>query len=71
MDSGGRASFATGQGMVEGCTSDFAVMEETDSGNFYLTIRMSLMDYTSGHSFQVQLWLLYPLPLPHHRRVVQ
>lgn len=55
-DSGGRASFATGQGMVEGCTSDFAVMEETDSGNFYLTIRMSLMDYTSGHSFQVQKW---------------
>lgn len=25
-DSGGKASFATGQGMVEGCTSDFAVM---------------------------------------------
>ena len=53
-DSGGKASFATGQGMVEGCTSDFAVMEESDSGNYYLTIRMSLMDFTSGHSFMVQ-----------------
>ena len=55
-DSGGKASFATGQGMVEGCTSDFAVMEESDSGNYYLTIRMSLMDFTSGHSFMVQNW---------------
>ena len=53
-DSGGKASFATGQGMVEGCTSDFAVMEESDSGHYYLTIRMSLMDFTSGHSFMVQ-----------------
>lgn len=38
------------------CNSCSSYMEETDSGNFYLTIRMSLMDYTSGHSFQVQNW---------------
>ena len=28
--------------------------EVSDDGAYYLTIRMSLMDYTSGHSFQVQ-----------------
>ena len=36
-DSGGEASYATGQGMVDGAV-----------------YRMSLMDYTSGHSFWVQ-----------------
>lgn len=29
-------------------------MEVTDSGEYYLTIRLSMMDYTSNHSFWVQ-----------------
>lgn len=53
-DSGGEASYATGQGMVEGAVYANGLMEVTDSGNYYLTIRMSLIDYTSGHSFSVQ-----------------
>lgn len=53
-DSGGEASYATGQGMVEGAVYASGLMEVTDSGNYYLTIRMSLIDYTSGHSFSVQ-----------------
>lgn len=53
-DSGGEASYATGQGMVEGTVYASGLMEVTDSGNYYLTIRMSLIDYTSGHSFSVQ-----------------
>lgn len=53
-DSGGEASYATGQGMVEGAVYASGLMEVTDSGNYYLSIRMSLIDYTSGHSFSVQ-----------------
>ena len=53
-DSGGESSYATGQGMVEGCVYSNGILEVTDSGAYYLTIRLSLMDYTSGHSFQVQ-----------------
>ena len=53
-DSGGEASYATGQGMVEGCVYSGGILEVTDDGAYYLTIRMSLMDYTSGHSFLVQ-----------------
>lgn len=53
-DSGGEASYATGQGMVEGCVYPTGILEVTDSGEYYLTIRMSLMDYTSDHNFQVQ-----------------
>lgn len=53
-DSGGEASYATGQGMVEGAVYTTGILELTDSGEYYLTIRMSLMDYTSGHSFWVQ-----------------
>ncbi len=53
-DAGGEASYATGQGMVEGCVYPTGMLEVTDSGEYYLTIRMSLMDYTSGHSFWVQ-----------------
>lgn len=53
-DSGGEASYATGQGMVEGAVYASGLMEVTDSGNYYLTIRMSLINYTSGHSFSVQ-----------------
>ncbi len=53
-DSGGESSYATGQGMVEGCVYNSGILEVTDEGAYYLTIRMSLMDYTSGHSFLVQ-----------------
>lgn len=30
------------------------MLEITDGGDYYLTIRMSMMDYTTGHSFLVQ-----------------
>ena len=53
-DSGGEASYATGQGMVESAVYGTGILEVTDTGEYYLTIRMSLMDYTSGHSFWVQ-----------------
>lgn len=53
-DSGGEKSYATGQGMVEGTIYGNGILEVTDDGAYYLTIRMSLMDYTSGHGFQVQ-----------------
>lgn len=53
-DSGGEASYVTGQGMVEGALSTTGILELTDSGEYYLTIRMSLMDYTANHSFWVQ-----------------
>ena len=53
-DSGGAGSYATGQGMVEGCLYPTGILEVADDGNYYLTIRLSLMDYTSGHDFQVQ-----------------
>lgn len=53
-DSGGEASYATGQGMVDGAVYTSGILEVTDSGEYYLTIRMSLMDYTSNHSFMVQ-----------------
>ncbi len=53
-DSGGEASYTTGQGMVDGAVYTTGILELTDSGEYYLTIRMSLMDYTSNHSFWVQ-----------------
>lgn len=40
--------------MVEGCVYPTGILEVADDGNYYLTIRLSLMDYTSGHDFQVQ-----------------
>lgn len=55
-DSGGAESYSIGQGMVEGCVYPTGILELTDSGYYYLTIRMSLMDYTSGHTFWVQSW---------------
>lgn len=53
-DSGEAGSYATGQGMVEGCVYPTGILEVADDENYYLTIRLSLMDYTSGHDFQVQ-----------------
>lgn len=53
-DSGGNSSKATGQGMVEGAISSKGLLEVTDSGDYYLTFRISLVDYTSDLSFSVQ-----------------
>lgn len=53
-DAGGEASYATGQGMVESAVGTTGMLEITDGGDYYLTIRMSMMDYTTGHSFLVQ-----------------
>ena len=53
-DSGGESSYATGQGMVESAVYSQGLMEVTDSGNYYLTLRLSLLDYTAGHTFAVQ-----------------
>ena len=53
-DSGGESAYATGQGMVNSCVYSNGILEVSDDGAYYLTIRMSLMDYTSGHSFLVQ-----------------
>ncbi|MBR2188113.1 MAG: hypothetical protein IJ860_01705 [Eubacterium sp.] len=55
-DAGGEAAYATGQGMVEGCVSTEGMLEVTDSGKYYLTMRLSLVDYTTDHTFQVQQW---------------
>lgn len=53
-DSGGNSSKATGQGMVEGSISSKGLLEVTDSGDYYLTFRISLVDYTSDLNFSVQ-----------------
>ena len=53
-DAGGEASYTTGQGMVEGCVYGSGMLEVTDSGNYYLTVRFGLIDYTSNQSFSVQ-----------------
>ncbi|MDD3277992.1 MAG: heme-binding Shp domain-containing protein [Lachnospiraceae bacterium] len=53
-DSGGEASYTTGQGMVEGCVYSGGMLEVAEAGQYYLTIRVGLMDYTTNQSFQVQ-----------------
>lgn len=53
-DAGGKSSMATGQGMVEGVISTTGMLEATDGGKYYLTIKMSLMDFTTNQSFKVQ-----------------
>ena len=53
-DSGGSSSKATGQGMVEGAISSKGLLEVTDAGDYYLTFRISLVDYTSNLGFSVQ-----------------
>ena len=55
-DSGGESSFATGQGMIEGCINSTGMLEKTDDGRFYLSFRLSLADYTSDISFKTQTW---------------
>lgn len=53
-DSGGEAGYATGQGMVQSVVYSSGILEVTDSGEYYLTVRLGMMDYASGHSFWVQ-----------------
>lgn len=53
-DSAGEGNYATGQGMVEGVIYPTGIQEVADTGEYYLTIRLSLMDYTANHSFWVQ-----------------
>lgn len=53
-DSGGSSSKTTGQGMVEGVIASKGLLEVTDSGEYYLTFKMSLIDQTSKYSFWVQ-----------------
>jgi hypothetical protein len=53
-DSGGESSYATGQGMVDSAAYTTGIMEVLASGEYYLTIRLSLIDYTSNQSFWVQ-----------------
>lgn len=53
-DSGGSSSKVTGQGMVEGVIASKGLLEVTDSGEYYLTFKMSLIDQTSKHTFSVQ-----------------
>lgn len=53
-DSGGKASMATGQGMVKGVLGKTGMLETTRDGKMYLTFRMSLMDYTTKQEFKVQ-----------------
>jgi len=55
-DSGGASARATGQAMVDSAVSSSGMMEATDDGRYFLTIRMSLVDLTSGHTFYVQDW---------------
>ena len=55
-DSGGSSAKATGQAMVESCVSTTGLLQVTDDGKYYVTIRMSLIDYTSDQKFQVQDW---------------
>ena len=43
-----------GEGMVEGAISSKGLLEVTDAGDYYLTFRISLVDYTSDLSFSVQ-----------------
>lgn len=53
-DSGGESSAATGQGMAESAVGTQGILEVTDSGKYYLTVRFSLMDYASRHDISVQ-----------------
>lgn len=53
-DAGGSSSSTTGQGMVEGAIGSKGILEVTDSGEYYLTFQLGLMDYSSKQSFGVQ-----------------
>ena len=43
-DAGGEAGYATGQGMVQSVVYSTGILEVTDSGEYYLTVRLGMMD---------------------------
>ena len=51
-DSGGSSSKTTGQGMVEGVIASKGLLEVTDSEEYYLTFKMSLINQTSKHTIK-------------------
>ncbi len=53
-DSGGSASYATGQAMVESAVAKTGQLEVLDSGAIYLTMRMSLIDQVESFEFHAQ-----------------
>ncbi|MCD8354998.1 MAG: hypothetical protein LUE11_00275 [Clostridia bacterium] len=53
-DSGGEAGYDIAQPMVSNVVCTSGILEVTDSGQYYVTVRLSLMDYTSNHQFWVQ-----------------
>lgn len=53
-DSGGESSYELGSSMVSSAVYTNGILEVTSDGQYYVTIRMSLMDYTSNHQFWVQ-----------------
>ena len=59
-DSGGEASYVTGQGMVEGAVGTNGILEQTEDGSYYLTFTMSLIDFSTDHVFEVQESLEQP-----------
>ena len=54
-DSGGEGSFATGQGMVESCAYGYGMLEQTDDGQCYFTVRLTLQDMVNNVSFSSQV----------------
>lgn len=53
-DSGGEKSFDIGQGMVEGTVYNSGLIEEASSGQLFLTVTMSLADFSGNYQFWVQ-----------------
>lgn len=53
-DAGGEQGASIADPMVSGIIMQNGLMEVTDSGEYYLTLRLSLMEYTSNHTFEVQ-----------------
>ncbi len=51
-DAGGENGEVTGQAMVEGTVFDEALLEHTSKGNYYLTFRMGLIDFSSKYIVQ-------------------
>ncbi len=52
-DSGGESSAVLGQSMTESATHTQALVEKTDSGQLYVTVRLKLMDNIEDPKFQV------------------
>lgn len=51
-DAGGESAYVTGQAMVEGATYEQALLEQTTNGNYFLTFRMGLIDFSSQYLIQ-------------------